>query len=251
MRQALEACHKGAPVSSLYTHSRRDADGRRCVIPGWGVSTIIGVAAAGKEISTRPFQLVTGRKWQGSAFGGVKGRTEYVSASLSPYARVHVSWVLTSIHSLQASWARRRLPPGQADCRRLRHSPRESFLSARLDCPHLNQSELIRVVFRPSAGYARQDLGRFRVHGTWWKLHPLCSRYVGMSVRVGRTVCTCKNEEVCRKKSCGECQRLRVFWPAHTSTSPCDIATCRCQALQRAGVHAHRELSPVRSETLF
>jgi len=53
MRQALEACHKG-----------------------WGVSTVIGVAAAGQEISTRPFQLVTGRKWQGSAFGGVKGRTE-------------------------------------------------------------------------------------------------------------------------------------------------------------------------------
>jgi hypothetical protein len=47
-------------------------------VSGWGVSTIIGVAAAGKEISTRPFQLVTGRKWQGSAFGGVKGRTEYV-----------------------------------------------------------------------------------------------------------------------------------------------------------------------------
>jgi len=53
MRSALEACHKG-----------------------WGVSTIIGVAAAGQEISTRPFQLVTGRKWQGSAFGGVKGRSE-------------------------------------------------------------------------------------------------------------------------------------------------------------------------------
>ncbi|GAA97740.1 uncharacterized protein L969DRAFT_97446 [Mixia osmundae IAM 14324] len=53
MRSALEACHKG-----------------------WGVSTIIGVAAAGKEISTRPFQLVTGRRWQGSAFGGVKGRSE-------------------------------------------------------------------------------------------------------------------------------------------------------------------------------
>ena len=53
MRSALEACHKG-----------------------WGCSTIIGVAAAGKEIATRPFQLVTGRKWQGSAFGGVKGRTE-------------------------------------------------------------------------------------------------------------------------------------------------------------------------------
>ncbi|TRM68409.1 chaperonin 10-like protein [Schizophyllum amplum] len=53
MRAALEACHKG-----------------------WGVSTIIGVAAAGQEISTRPFQLVTGRVWRGSAFGGVKGRTE-------------------------------------------------------------------------------------------------------------------------------------------------------------------------------
>ncbi|KAI0068953.1 alcohol dehydrogenase [Artomyces pyxidatus] len=53
MRAALEACHKG-----------------------WGVSTVIGVAAAGKEISTRPFQLVTGRVWRGTAFGGVKGRTE-------------------------------------------------------------------------------------------------------------------------------------------------------------------------------
>lgn len=53
MRQALECCHKG-----------------------WGQSVIIGVAAAGEEISTRPFQLVTGRVWKGSAFGGVKGRTE-------------------------------------------------------------------------------------------------------------------------------------------------------------------------------
>jgi S-(hydroxymethyl)glutathione dehydrogenase/alcohol dehydrogenase len=53
MRQALECCHRG-----------------------WGVSTIIGVAAAGQEIATRPFQLVTGRRWQGSAFGGVRGRTQ-------------------------------------------------------------------------------------------------------------------------------------------------------------------------------
>ncbi|WP_417248262.1 S-(hydroxymethyl)glutathione dehydrogenase/class III alcohol dehydrogenase [Celeribacter sp.] len=53
MRQALEACHRG-----------------------WGVSTVIGVAEAGKEISTRPFQLVTGRVWQGTAFGGAKGRTD-------------------------------------------------------------------------------------------------------------------------------------------------------------------------------
>jgi len=53
MRQALECCHKG-----------------------WGESVIIGVAGAGEEISTRPFQLVTGRVWKGSAFGGVKGRSE-------------------------------------------------------------------------------------------------------------------------------------------------------------------------------
>ncbi|MDA4293410.1 S-(hydroxymethyl)glutathione dehydrogenase, partial [Escherichia coli] len=43
---------------------------------GWGQSIVIGVAGAGQEISTRPFQLVTGRVWKGSAFGGVKGRTQ-------------------------------------------------------------------------------------------------------------------------------------------------------------------------------
>ena len=53
MRQALEACHRG-----------------------WGVSVVIGVAEAGREISTRPFQLVTGRVWKGSAFGGARGRTD-------------------------------------------------------------------------------------------------------------------------------------------------------------------------------
>jgi S-(hydroxymethyl)glutathione dehydrogenase/alcohol dehydrogenase len=53
MRQALECCHRG-----------------------WGVSVIIGVAGAGREISTRPFQLVTGRVWKGTAFGGARGRTD-------------------------------------------------------------------------------------------------------------------------------------------------------------------------------
>jgi S-(hydroxymethyl)glutathione dehydrogenase / alcohol dehydrogenase len=53
MRQALECCHKG-----------------------WGVAVIIGVAGAGQEIATRPFQLVTGRVWKGSAFGGARGRTD-------------------------------------------------------------------------------------------------------------------------------------------------------------------------------
>jgi S-(hydroxymethyl)glutathione dehydrogenase/alcohol dehydrogenase len=53
MRTALEACHRG-----------------------WGQSIIIGVAEAGKEIATRPFQLVTGRVWKGTAFGGARGRTD-------------------------------------------------------------------------------------------------------------------------------------------------------------------------------
>ncbi len=53
MRSALECCHKG-----------------------WGESVIIGVAGGGQEIATRPFQLVTGRVWRGTAFGGVRGRSE-------------------------------------------------------------------------------------------------------------------------------------------------------------------------------
>jgi len=68
MRSALECCHKG-----------------------WGESTIIGVAGAGQEISTRPFQLVTGRVWRGSAFGGVKGRSQlpgYVEQYLKGEIRV-------------------------------------------------------------------------------------------------------------------------------------------------------------------
>jgi S-(hydroxymethyl)glutathione dehydrogenase / alcohol dehydrogenase len=47
-----------------------------CAHRGWGQSIIIGVAGAGQEISTRPFQLVTGRSWKGTAFGGVKGRSQ-------------------------------------------------------------------------------------------------------------------------------------------------------------------------------
>ena len=47
-----------------------------CAHKGWGESIIIGVAGSGEEISTRPFQLVTGRSWRGSAFGGARGRTD-------------------------------------------------------------------------------------------------------------------------------------------------------------------------------
>src|SRR5262249_48792 len=67
MRQALECCHRG-----------------------WGVSTIIGVAGAGQEISTRPFQLVTGRRWIGSAFGGARGRTD-VPRILDWYMNRHIN----------------------------------------------------------------------------------------------------------------------------------------------------------------
>lgn len=62
-----------------------------CTHMGWGVSTIIGVAGAGREIHTRPFQLVTGRTWKGTAFGGVKGRTQlpgYVDDYLAGTIRI-------------------------------------------------------------------------------------------------------------------------------------------------------------------
>ncbi|RRQ19996.1 S-(hydroxymethyl)glutathione dehydrogenase/class III alcohol dehydrogenase [Thiohalobacter thiocyanaticus] len=73
MREALECCHMG-----------------------WGVSTIIGVAGAGQEIHTRPFQLVTGRTWKGSAFGGVKGRSQlpdYVEQYLN--GRIEIDRLVT------------------------------------------------------------------------------------------------------------------------------------------------------------
>jgi S-(hydroxymethyl)glutathione dehydrogenase/alcohol dehydrogenase len=79
MRAALECCHKG-----------------------WGESTIIGVAAAGEEISTRPFQLVTGRVWRGTAFGGVKGRSQlpgYVEKYLS--GEIKVEPMITHVMPLE------------------------------------------------------------------------------------------------------------------------------------------------------
>jgi len=80
MRAALECCHKG-----------------------WGESTIIGVAAGGKEISTRPFQLVTGRVWRGSAFGGVKGRSQlpgYVERFLA--GEIQIDPIITQTMPLEA-----------------------------------------------------------------------------------------------------------------------------------------------------
>ena len=79
MRQALECCHKG-----------------------WGQSVIIGVAGSGEEISTRPFQLVTGRVWKGSAFGGYRGRTD-VPALIDAYVdgRIEVDDFITHRVSLE------------------------------------------------------------------------------------------------------------------------------------------------------
>ncbi|MEO1094971.1 MAG: S-(hydroxymethyl)glutathione dehydrogenase/class III alcohol dehydrogenase [Cyanobacteria bacterium J06638_28] len=79
MRAALESCHKG-----------------------WGESTIIGVAASGQEISTRPFQLVTGRVWRGSAFGGVKGRSQlpgYVDRFMS--GEIQIDPIITQTMPLE------------------------------------------------------------------------------------------------------------------------------------------------------
>lgn len=78
MRQALESCHRG-----------------------WGTSIIIGVAEAGKEISTRPFQLVTGRNWRGTAFGGARGRTD-VPKIVDWYmnGRIEIDPMITHVLSL-------------------------------------------------------------------------------------------------------------------------------------------------------
>jgi len=79
MRTALECCHKG-----------------------WGVSIVIGVAGAGQEISTRPFQLVTGRSWRGSAFGGARGRTD-VPGIVDMYmeGRIDIDSLITSTMPLE------------------------------------------------------------------------------------------------------------------------------------------------------
>ncbi|MCC6869598.1 MAG: S-(hydroxymethyl)glutathione dehydrogenase/class III alcohol dehydrogenase [Burkholderiales bacterium] len=80
MRQALECCHRG-----------------------WGVSVIIGVAGAGQEIRTRPFQLVTGRVWKGSAFGGARGRTD-VPRVVDWYmeGKINIDDLITHVMPLEA-----------------------------------------------------------------------------------------------------------------------------------------------------
>ncbi len=80
MRQALECCHKG-----------------------WGECIIIGVAGAGEEIATRPFQLVTGRVWRGSAFGGARGRRD-VPKIVDWYmdGKIDIDSLITHVHAAGA-----------------------------------------------------------------------------------------------------------------------------------------------------
>jgi len=79
MRDALECCHKG-----------------------WGESYIIGVAGAGQEIKTRPFQLVTGRSWRGTAFGGARGRTDVPKiVDLYMDGRINIDDLVTHTLSLE------------------------------------------------------------------------------------------------------------------------------------------------------
>src|SRR5712675_1375192 len=96
MRQALEACHRG-----------------------WGVSVVIGVAESGKEIATRPFQLVTGRVWKGTAFGGARGRTD-VPKIVDWYmnGKIEIDPMITHVLKLEAR--RRNLLGGRRGAARKR-----------------------------------------------------------------------------------------------------------------------------------
>lgn len=82
MRAALECCHKvnctgvGMFISVIFCGHTQEIPHSSYTHQGWGTSVIVGVAASGQEISTRPFQLVTGRVWKGTAFGGFKSRSQ-------------------------------------------------------------------------------------------------------------------------------------------------------------------------------
>lgn len=77
MRSALECCHKvSAAILQKYYYIMFVNIDMFQNFQGWGTSVIVGVAGSGQEISTRPFQLVTGRVWKGTAFGGFKSRSQ-------------------------------------------------------------------------------------------------------------------------------------------------------------------------------
>jgi hypothetical protein len=82
-----------------------------CAHRGWGQSCVIGVAPAGTEISTRPFQLVTGRQWKGTAFGGFKSRTEVLEPTFSSFPSVssHLSALTLSSGSSSGGTVSRRV----------------------------------------------------------------------------------------------------------------------------------------------
>ena len=115
MRQALECCHKG-----------------------WGVSVIIGVAGAGQEISTRPFQLVTGRVWKGTAFGGARGRTDvprivdwYMDGKIDDRLPDHAHHAARRHQPRLRSHARRRVDPQRRDAWQVAEKGRSASLLGR------------------------------------------------------------------------------------------------------------------------
>ena len=119
MRQALECCHRG-----------------------WGESIIIGVAASGQEISTRPFQLVTGRVWKGTAFGGARGRTD-VPKIVDWYmeGKINIDDLITHTHAARRdqhrfrSDARRQVDPQRGGLLRLLPHGKERRTQARRVSP--------------------------------------------------------------------------------------------------------------------
>ena len=137
MRQALECAHRG-----------------------WGKSIIIGVAGAGQEIATRPFQLVTGRVWKGTAFGGARGRTD-VPRIVDWYmeGRINIDDLIT--HVLPFEQDQRRVRP---DASRREHPQRRDLLRT-LPGPHCGHPGSRRSVGQRAGSFG--DMGGDRVHQRW------------------------------------------------------------------------------------
>ena len=129
MRQALECCHKG-----------------------WGTSIIIGVAPAGAEISTRPFQLVTGRNWRGTAFGGAKGPWPFKSQRFGSPLIGGVYFVLVAQVGLQGHRAIWKIP-GNLENSAKAKTNQDNTRNSAPPLPHGPQNSPL-----PSPGLARAPL---------------------------------------------------------------------------------------------
>jgi S-(hydroxymethyl)glutathione dehydrogenase/alcohol dehydrogenase len=90
----------GATIRRLHRQRHGDAAGAEASHRGWGQSIVIGVAPAGAEISTRPFQLVTGRVWKGTAFGGARGRTDAKIVDWYMQGKIQIDLMITHVMPL-------------------------------------------------------------------------------------------------------------------------------------------------------